>query len=85
MLGFLVADNVVVGNPIAAVAKRKVPTRSPKALQRDRTPERLLELVAASERQGPHPWPERRHRENRASRGTARRLPGRHGRPHDRR
>ncbi len=39
--GFLVADEVVVGNPMAAVAKPKVPRGRPKALQGEGTPERL--------------------------------------------
>ena len=57
--GFLVADEVVVGNPMAAVAKPKVPARAPKALQGEGTPERLLEAVAAGERHARDPWPER--------------------------
>jgi site-specific recombinase XerC len=56
---FLVADEVVVGNPMAAVAKPKVPARAPKALQGEGTPERLLEAVAAGERPARDPWPER--------------------------
>lgn len=57
--GFLVAEEVVVGNPMAAVAKPKVPARAPKALQGEGTPEQLLEAVAAGERRARHPWPER--------------------------
>ena len=57
--GFLVADDVVVGNPMAAVAKPKVPARAPKALQGEGTPERLLEAVAAGERHARDPWPQR--------------------------
>jgi integrase/recombinase XerD len=56
---FLVADEVVVGNPMAAVAKPKVPARAPKALQGEGTPERLLQAVAGGERHARHPWPER--------------------------
>jgi integrase/recombinase XerD len=56
---FLVADEVVVGNPMAAVAKPKVPARVPKALQGEGTPERLLQAVAAGERRARDPWPER--------------------------
>ena len=56
---FLVADEVVVGNPMAAVAKPKVPARAPKALQGEGTPERLLQAVAGGERPARHPWPER--------------------------
>jgi site-specific recombinase XerD len=57
--GFLVADEVIIGNPMAAVAKPKVPPRAPKALQGEGTPERLLESLAAGERKGRTPWPER--------------------------
>jgi site-specific recombinase XerD len=57
--GFLVADEVVVGNPMAAVAKPKVPARAPKALQGEGTPERLLESLATGERKARSPWPER--------------------------
>jgi site-specific recombinase XerD len=56
---FLVTDEVVVGNPMAAVAKPKVPARAPKALQGEGTPERLLQAVAAGERPARDPWPER--------------------------
>ena len=56
---FLVADEVVVGNPMAAVAKPKVPARAPKALQGEGTPERLLQAVAGGERPARDPWPER--------------------------
>jgi len=55
--GFLVADEVVVGHPMAAVAKPKVPARAPKALQGEGTPERLLEAVAAGKRHARHPCP----------------------------
>ena len=57
--GFLVAEDVVVGNPMAAVAKPKVPRRQPKALQGEGTPEQLLRSLAAGKRQGPGAWPER--------------------------
>jgi integrase/recombinase XerD len=57
--GFLVADETVVGNPMAAVAKPKVPARAPKALRGEGTPERLLDAVAAGERRARYPWPER--------------------------
>ena len=57
--GFLVAEDLVVGNPMAAVAKPKVPRRQPKALQGEGTPERLLRSLAAGERAGRGAWPER--------------------------
>ena len=50
---------MVVGNPMAAVAKPKVPARAPKALQGGGAPERLLEAVAAGARHDRHAWPER--------------------------
>ena len=56
---FLVAEDVVVGNPMAAVAKPKVPRREPKALQGEGTPERLLESLAAGGHRGRGSWPER--------------------------
>ena len=52
-------DEVVVGNPMAAVAKPKVPARAPKALQGENIRERLLESVAVGERRGRQSWPER--------------------------
>jgi len=55
---FLVADDIVAGNPMGAIARPKVPAGSPKPLQGEDTPERLLEAVAAGARQGRHPWPE---------------------------
>ncbi len=57
--GFLVADDLVVGNPMAAVAKPKVPRQAPKALQGEATPERLLESLAAGDDKGGRSWPER--------------------------
>ena len=57
--GFLVAEEVVVGNPTAAVAKPKVPRRAPKALQGEATPERLLASLAAGEGKDGRRWPER--------------------------
>jgi site-specific recombinase XerC len=49
---FLVAEDVVVGNPMAAVAKPKAPRRAPKALQGEATPERLLQSLAARGQKG---------------------------------
>ena len=56
---FLVAEDVVVGNPMAAVAKPKVPKRAPKALQGEGTPERLVESLAARGQKTSRSWPER--------------------------
>lgn len=59
LFSFLVADQVVAGNPMAAVAKPKAPRRAPKPLQGDDTADRLLEAVAAGSRRARYPWPER--------------------------
>jgi integrase/recombinase XerD len=57
--GFLVADEVVAGNPMGAVARPKVGRRSPKPLQGADAPEQLLQSVAAGARPAKWPWPER--------------------------
>jgi len=57
--GFLVAEDVVPGNPMAAVAHPKVGRRTPKPLQGDDAPEILLQTVAAGARPARWPWPER--------------------------
>jgi integrase/recombinase XerD len=57
--GFLVAEDVVPGNPMAAVAHPKVGRRTPKPLQGEDAPEVLLETVAAGGRPARWPWPER--------------------------
>jgi len=57
--GFLVAEDVVPGNPMGAVAHPKVGRRTPKPLQGDDAPEELLHTVAAGARPARWPWPER--------------------------
>jgi site-specific recombinase XerD len=57
--GFLVAEDLVPGNPMGAVAKPKVGRRSPKPLQGEDAPEALLQTVAAGGRPARWPWPER--------------------------
>jgi site-specific recombinase XerD len=57
--GFLVAEELVGGNPMGAVAKPKVGRRTPKPLQGEDAPEELLASVAAGARPGRWPWPER--------------------------
>ncbi|MDQ1505587.1 MAG: integrase/recombinase XerD [Actinomycetota bacterium] len=57
--GFLVAEDVVAGNPMAAVARPKIGRRSPKPLQGEDAPEVLLQTVAAGGRPARWPWPER--------------------------
>jgi site-specific recombinase XerD len=56
---FLVADDVVAGNPMGAVAHPKVGRRTPKPLQGEDAPEVLLQTVAAGGRPARWPWPER--------------------------
>lgn len=56
---FLVADGAAAGNPMAAIERPRAPRPTPKPLQGDDTPERLLEAVAASAGRRRDPWPER--------------------------
>ncbi|GAA3515733.1 tyrosine-type recombinase/integrase [Actinocatenispora rupis] len=56
---FLVAEDVLPGNPMSGVARPRRPDRVPKPLQGDRTPEELLRAVAAGVRRARDPWPER--------------------------
>ena len=59
LFAFLVAEDLVAGNPMGAVAKPKVGRRTPKPLQGEDAPEELLKTVAAGGRPGRWPWPER--------------------------
>ncbi|MFY1692252.1 tyrosine-type recombinase/integrase [Plantactinospora sp. WMMB782] len=56
---FLVAEQVVGGNPMPAVDKPRVPPAPPKPLRGERTPEQLLDGVARPDRRQRDPWPER--------------------------
>lgn len=56
---FLVAEELVPGNPMGAVARPKTPRRTPKPLQGDDAPEVLLQTTAAGTRAARFPWPER--------------------------
>ncbi|HEY3503456.1 MAG TPA: tyrosine-type recombinase/integrase [Actinocatenispora sp.] len=56
---FLVAEDLLPGNPMSGVARPRRPDRVPKPLQGDRTPEELLTAVAAGARRARDPWPER--------------------------
>lgn len=55
---FCVSDGRIPGNPMAGVARPRIPRRAPKPLRGEDTPERLLAAVA-SRRDGRDPWPER--------------------------
>lgn len=57
--GFLVSEDLLEGNPMAAVDRPRVAARSPKPLRGERTPELLLQAVAAGVRRARNPWPER--------------------------
>ncbi|MBY8852528.1 integrase, partial [Saccharothrix sp. MB29] len=58
-LTFCVAEDLVPGNPMGAVARPKTPPLVPKPLRGEDTPERLLAAVAEGARKGRDPWPER--------------------------
>lgn len=57
--GFLVAEEAVAGNPMAAVTKPTIRRRTPKPLQGEDAPEQLLTTTAAGDRPARWPWPER--------------------------
>nr|WP_184485112.1 tyrosine-type recombinase/integrase [Saccharopolyspora gloriosae] len=57
--GFLVVEGAVGGNPMQVVPKPRSAPSTPKPLQGEDTPERLLRLVAEGGRRARNPWPER--------------------------
>ncbi len=59
LYSFLVAEQVVEGNPMAAIEKPRVPKSRPKAISGDDSVERLLRLAAAGRSGARDPWPER--------------------------
>ncbi|MBB5953453.1 site-specific recombinase XerD [Saccharothrix tamanrassetensis] len=58
-LTFCVAEDLVPGNPMGAVARPKTPPLVPKPLRGEDTPERLLTAAAEGASKGRDPWPER--------------------------
>lgn len=56
---FLVADQLLPGNPMAAVEKPKVPRSRPKAITGGDSVERLLRTAARGRIGARNPWPER--------------------------
>ncbi|MEV6608122.1 MULTISPECIES: tyrosine-type recombinase/integrase [unclassified Kutzneria] len=58
-LTFCVADGLLPGNPIGAVARPRTPPLSPKPLRGEDTPEKLLKAAADGDRKARDPWPER--------------------------
>ncbi|MER7168979.1 tyrosine-type recombinase/integrase [Micromonospora sp. NPDC000207] len=56
---FLVAEQVVAGNPMPAVGRPRAPLPQPKPLRGEDTPEQLLASVAREDGRQRDPWPER--------------------------
>ncbi|MCP3987917.1 MAG: tyrosine-type recombinase/integrase [Actinomycetia bacterium] len=56
---FLVAEQVIPGNPMAAINKPRVPKSRPKAIAGDDSVERLLRVAAKGRSGARDPWPER--------------------------
>ena len=56
---FLVAEQVVTGNPMPGVGRPRAPLPQPKPLRGEDTPERLLASAARGEGRQRDPWPER--------------------------
>ncbi len=56
---FLVAEQTIPGNPMAAIEKPRVPKSRPKAIAGDDSVERLLRVAAAGRTGARNPWPER--------------------------
>lgn len=56
---FAVAEQILPGNPMAAIDKPRVPKSRPKSITGDDSVERLLRLAAAGRSGARDPWPER--------------------------
>ncbi|ASU79215.1 integrase [Actinopolyspora erythraea] len=56
---FLVVEGATSGNPMPVVPKPRLTATTPKPLDGEETPERLLRLVAQGARKARDPWPER--------------------------
>ncbi len=59
LFSFLVAEQTIPGNPMAAVEKPRVPKSRPKAISGDDSVERLLQVAAVGRQGARDPWPER--------------------------
>jgi len=59
LFDFLVAEDLVDGNPMAAVGKPRLAASAPKAIKADDAAQRLLTTAAATDTTGRRPWPER--------------------------
>ena len=58
-MDFAVAEELIEGNPMAAVPHPKAPSKAPKPFQGDGTAKTLLERIAAGAREARDPWVER--------------------------
>lgn len=58
-MSFAVAEELVEGNPMAAVPHPKPPSKAPKPFQGEGTARTLLERIAAGAREARDPWVER--------------------------
>ena len=58
-MDFAVAEELIEGNPMAAVPHPKAPSKAPKPFQGDDTAKTLLERIAAGAREARDPWVER--------------------------
>jgi site-specific recombinase XerD len=58
-MNFAVAEELVEGNPMAAVPHPKAPSKAPKPFQGEGTARTLLERIAAGAREARDPWVER--------------------------
>jgi integrase/recombinase XerD len=56
---FLVAENLIDGNPMAAIPKPKAPSTLPRAIRADDAVGRLLEAAARTDERARQPWPTR--------------------------
>ncbi|MEM9134389.1 MAG: tyrosine-type recombinase/integrase [Actinomycetota bacterium] len=56
---FAVAEQILPGNPMAAIDKPRVPKSRPKAITGDDSVERLLRVASAGRQGARDPWPER--------------------------
>jgi integrase/recombinase XerD len=59
LFDFLVAEQHVTGNPMAAVAKPRMPRSRPKAITGADSVERLLTVASTGRKGARNPWPER--------------------------
>ena len=59
LFNFLVAENIVEGSPMAAVAKPRLHPSTPRAIRAADAVERLLSVAATPDPRSRRPWPER--------------------------